>query len=39
MVAPEIPNPNETLEDTRVLAQIWDLYGNDLTKKSIDMFN
>ena len=27
LVAPEIQNPNVLLEDTRVLAQIWELYG------------
>jgi len=31
MVAPPIQISNELLEDTRVLAQIWDLYSSALT--------
>jgi site-specific DNA recombinase len=30
LVAPEIQNSNEILEDTRVLAQIWGLYGTNI---------
>jgi len=37
-VPPSEPNVNQILEDTRALAQIWDLYGHILNEdKNSDM--
>ncbi|MBS1650514.1 MAG: hypothetical protein JSU07_00760 [Bacteroidetes bacterium] len=35
LVPPSEPNVNQILEDTRALAQIWDLYGHLLTEDKI----
>jgi hypothetical protein len=34
-VPPSEPNVNQILEDTRALAQIWDLYGHLLSEDQI----